>query len=386
MSNDQPENDTWHSPIGHWDFLTSLYRRGPLTSKSEEPFFNSGDLWYNVAMDEQTQTKLGVIDSLSLGFRMVARRPWLLLLPVLLDLVLWFGPRISIQPLVDSFLPLMQMPTAMPEDMQQMAALSREMLEQIGEHWNPLSLLARGVVTLPSFIANQVTQVSAGHPPAAMQVGSFAAALGWGLLIGLMGTLLGGLYLTLIAGQLRRLQPEKVDQTYEASAGRSFLHRLGLTWLRLIVLALLLLGGVLFFIVPASLLGGVLSLISPTFAFSSVSLLSLVAGSIVLWVGFILHFVTDAIVLDEVGVLQALWRSLNIVWRNLWPTMGLILLSYVIGAGFTFIWDRVASTIWGTAAGILGTAYIGAGLTAAGLAFYADRRQLWQKAAAQHTA
>jgi len=386
MSNDQPENDIGHLLIGHWDFLTSLYRRGPLTSKSEEPFFNSGDLWYNVAMDEQTQTKLGVIDSLSLGFRMVIRRPWLLLLPVLLDLVLWFGPRISIQPLVDSFLPLMQMPTAMPEDMQQMAALSREMLEQIGEHWNPLSLLARGVVNLPSFIANQVTQFSAGHPPAAVEVGSFAAALGWGLLIGLTGTLLGGLYLTLIAGQLRRLQPEIVDQTYEATAGRSFLHRLGLTWLRLIVLALLLLGGVLFFIVLASMLGGVLSLISPTFAFSSVSLLSLVAGSIVLWVGFILHFVTDAIVLDEVGVLQAIWRSLNIVWRNLWPTMGLILLSYVIGAGFTFIWDRVASTIWGTAVGILGTAYIGAGLTAAGLAFYADRRQLWQEAAAQHTA
>jgi len=337
-------------------------------------------------MDEQTQTKLGVIDSLSLGFRMVARRPWLLLLPVLLDLVLWFGPRISIQPLVDSFLPLMQMPTAMPEDMQQMVALSREMLEQIGEHWNPLSLLARGVVNLPSFIANQVTQVSAGHPPAAVEVGSFAAALGWGLLIGMMGTLLGGLYLALIAGQLQRLQPEKVDQTYEATVGSGFLRRLGLTWLRLIVLALLLLGGVLFFIVPASLLGGVLSLISPTFAFNSMSLISLVAGSIVLWVGFILHFVTDAIVLDEVGVLQAIWRSLNIVWRNLWPTMGLILLSYVIGAGFTFIWDRVSSTIWGTAVGILGTAYIGAGLTAAGLAFYADRRQLWQKAAAQHTA
>lgn len=336
-------------------------------------------------MDEKVQPRFGVIDSLSLGFRMVAVRPWLLILPVLLDLALWFGPRISVRPLVDRFLPLLQLPSGMPEDIQQMVALSREMLEQIGEHWNLLSLLARGVVSLPSFVADQIVPATAASPPAAVEIASGAAALGWGLLVGLAGTLLGGLYLALIAGQLRRLLPEKADQAYEATAGRSFLQRLGMTWLRLILLALLLLGGALLIIVPISLLAGLLSLINPTFALSSMSLLSLVSGSLVLWIGFVLYFVTDAIVLDEVGILQAIWRSANVVWRNLWPTLGLILLSYVIGAGFTFIWDRIASSTWGTALGILGTAYIGAGLTAAALALYADRRQRWQEAAALRT-
>lgn len=336
-------------------------------------------------MNEQKPSRLGVVDALSLGFRMVAQRPWLLIPPVLLDLGLWFGPRLSIQPLVNRLLPLLQMPANAPQEMQQMAALSREMLEQIGERWNLLSLLARGVVSLPSFVADQIAPPPAGTPSATVHIAGVAAALGWGLLAGLAGTLLGGFYLMLIAGQLRRWLPEKADQAHEAS-GRHFLLRLGMTWLRLILLALLLLGSALLIIVPLSLLASLLSLINPALAFSSMSLLSLATGSLVLWLGFMLYFVTGAIVLDEVGIVQATWRSVNVVWRNLWSTLGLILLSYVIGAGFTFIWNRIAHSTWGTTAGILGTAYIGAGLSAAALAFYADRRQRWQEATAPHPA
>lgn len=330
-------------------------------------------------MNGQAQAKLGVIDSLSLGFNIVSRHLWLILLPVLLDLVLWFGPWLSIRPLVSRFLPLLQTPPDTPEEVRQIMALSQQVLEQIGEHWNLLSLLARGVVKLPSFIADQLMPVPGGHPIVSVEVASFAAALGWMLLLGLAGTFLGGLYLTLIADQLQRLQSKEGGQENEAGADHGFLYRLGLTWLRLILLALLLLGGMLFIIVPLSLLGGVMSLIHPSLALSGMSLLSVVIGWIVIWVGFILYFVTDAIVLDGVGVLQAIWRSANVVQRNLWPTLGLVLLSYVIGTGFTFIWDRIGSTAWGTVVGILGTAYIGAGLSAAGLAFYADRRQRWQE-------
>ena len=99
-----------------------------------------------------------------------------------------------------------------------------------------------------------------------------------------------------------------------------------------------------------------------------------------------LALVPDAIVLDGVGLLQGFLRSASVVWRNLWPTLGIALLSYVIGAGFTLIWDRVAVTAWGTAVGILGTAYIGAAISAAGLAFYADRRRRWQETTATRVA
>jgi hypothetical protein len=207
------------------------------------------------------------------------------------------------------------------------------------------------------------------------------------VLAGLGGILLGGLYLSLIADQVRQWPTverpaEDSPEAPPATAAPGFWRTLGVTWLRLLFLSLLLLGLILVVSLPISLLSGVLSLINPALAFSGMSLLTMITVSLALWAGFILFFLTDAIVFDDVGVLQAAWRSANVVWRNLWPTLGIALLSYVIGAGFTLIWDRVAVTAWGTAVGILGTAYIGAAITAAGLAFYADRRRRWQEAAA----
>ena len=40
----------------------------------------------------------GVIDSLSAGFGVVNEQPWIVLLPVVLDLFFMFGPRVSIAP------------------------------------------------------------------------------------------------------------------------------------------------------------------------------------------------------------------------------------------------------------------------------------------------
>src|SRR5260370_30371878 len=42
----------------------------------------------------------GVIETLSAGYTAVNRQLWVLLLPILLDVFLWFGPHVSFSPLV----------------------------------------------------------------------------------------------------------------------------------------------------------------------------------------------------------------------------------------------------------------------------------------------
>src|SRR5207248_10596490 len=42
----------------------------------------------------------GVIETLSAGYAAVHRQPWVLLLPILLNLFLWLGPHVSYSPLV----------------------------------------------------------------------------------------------------------------------------------------------------------------------------------------------------------------------------------------------------------------------------------------------
>ena len=49
----------------------------------------------------QSETRLtGVIETLSNGYGVVNRHPWILLLPILLDLFLWLGPQVSVAQLV----------------------------------------------------------------------------------------------------------------------------------------------------------------------------------------------------------------------------------------------------------------------------------------------
>ena len=67
------------------------------------------------------------------------------------------------------------------------------------------------------------------------------------------------------------------------------------------------------------------------------------------------------------------------VGRNLPSTLGLLILALILSEGFVRIWVRLSANSWGVPIGILGNAYIGAGLTAATLLFYRARYQQWQR-------
>ena len=60
----------------------------------------------------QARPALGVIEALSAGFDAVLRHPWLLLIPVLLDVFLWVGPRLHAPQLYQSFAPTLRQMTA----------------------------------------------------------------------------------------------------------------------------------------------------------------------------------------------------------------------------------------------------------------------------------
>jgi hypothetical protein len=54
-------------------------------------------------MKSSAASKLSVIDALTTGLTTVARRPWLIIVPVVIDLVLWLAPRLSINNLAMKF-------------------------------------------------------------------------------------------------------------------------------------------------------------------------------------------------------------------------------------------------------------------------------------------
>jgi hypothetical protein len=89
-----------------------------------------------------------------------------------------------------------------------------------------------------------------------------------------------------------------------------------------------------------------------------------------------LFFAVDAIFISNAGPLSAIQRSVGMVRRNLWPSVALILLTWLILAGMARVWDILATSLqspYGVVLGILGNAYIASGLIAAGMVFYSQR-------------
>ncbi len=317
---------------------------------------------------------MGIIDTLSAGFATVARRPWLILFSLLLDGYLWFGVRLSALPFIESavrsfVLPQTEMDVAAIE---QQWAVVREGLLAIGQQANFFSLLASGPISVPSLFSRLPAQQTTMRQIVVRDGSTF-----WTLvaLLSVAGLLLACLYLGLLAQAVR-------DD--EISIGR-WLHRVWVHWIRLLIVGLALLAVSLGLLVPVLLLVGLTSAVSPAFGM----FMSTTVGLGILWVGvwiaIHLFFVADAVILGESGPMQAVWNSFQVVGRNFWPALGLIVLINVIGEGLFLIWSRLTINGWGAAVAVAGNAYVGASLAAASLIFYQEHYKMWQESIAEST-
>jgi len=311
----------------------------------------------------QNQKPLGVIDALSTGFAAVAKAVWVLAIPVLLDLFFWTGPKLSIASLVNRLVQLMPMPNLDAAEQQNLVQMM-ELVNSEAKRFNLFSLLAilvpnlMGVESVPAPARLMASDYAIDNPL------TFIALASLFIVIGL---LIGCAYLALIAQQVRadgdRLVPLPM--------------RIGLYWVRVLALGLMLLIIAIAFMLPFSFVLGLVALASPPIAMFLMGGLWFIA----VWISFYLFFTVDAIVIGEAGVARAIWNSVNVVHRNLWASLGLIVLINVISVGLNLIWRNLeVAAPWGALAGITGNAFVGSGLAAASLVFYQDRYARWQEA------
>ncbi len=261
-------------------------------------------------------------------------------------------------------LPQTQMNTV---TMEQQWATIREALLMAAREVNFFSLLASGPVSVPSLLAS-MPAMNTSSPQITIRDG----AVFWGVIVLLTvaGLFLGCLYLGLLAQAVR-------DDRIEI--GR-WLGRVWIHWLRLLVVGIFFLLAAAGLFVPSFFVVAIVSLVSP----AAGTFVSTVFGLGLLWFGIWmavhLFFVADAVILGESGPWSAVWNSFQVVARNFWPALGLIILISVITDGLFLIWSRMTATAWGMTVAIVANAYIGAGLAAATLIFYQERFNMWQEA------
>lgn len=305
---------------------------------------------------------MGVIDSLSAGFRYLGWRLELILIPVLLDLLLWLGPRFSVAPLFASFAAAygeLAGAEGVTPDIAVMVDQLAASIRETGEGSNLLNGLASSallhVPSLPLAPASLGSQVFA--------IATAGEAVAWWLIFSLFGLLIGVLYLTLLA---RRLPIGGMAGAGAPQVGAAVLRH----WLQVCGFVVLVAVGLLLIYLPISFAVGMIMLFSPAFG----SAVAALAGAVTLVVFFYLYFVTAALIMDNIPLLEAMGRSLRMVRENFWPTLGFILLSNLIVLGIALLLVQLANLApWAAVVAIAINAYIGTGLSMALLVFYRSR-------------
>jgi hypothetical protein len=208
-----------------------------------------------------------------------------------------------------------------------------------------------------------------------MEVRSESVLLGLYILLSLVGMLIGCSYLGLIA-------QEVCDNQVNVA---HVLRRVWIWWARVALIALLFLMGLLMLGVPLLVIIALLNLLSRNLAQLIGNFFIISSIWVGIWLYIYLFFLVNALILNDTGILRAIWNSLIVVRRNFWSTMGLMLLIGLIGAGFSIIWRMLSTNSWGTLLAIVGNAYLGSSLVAASFTFYRDRYIAWQEELAGQT-
>jgi len=313
---------------------------------------------------------LSIIDALTAGFNLVMRRLWLIVIPVVLDLFVWLGPKISIARLVRRLEPLLtpQASLNLSRSDAYNLAMSRDALIKMGENFNLFSLLSNTFLGVPNFMAVNASELGTNQPSLG-EVANGWIGLVLVVVLVLLSVVIACLYLELIAQVVRgnHVNLQYLPRRVFSVAGRIIM----LGFILLLLIAVLIL--------PISIFLTLVAFVSQGLAVMLIGLFSLMTfwASIIVMI-YLFYFVDDLLI-NETGLLQAVWNSMLMVRRNFWATVGLILLTNVLGGGLMLVWQRLAFAPWGVFIAILGNAFIGTGLVAAIMVFYQHRYRRWQE-------
>ena len=342
-------------------------------------------MWYNrqvlgaQALTVNKPQTTSLIDTISEGYAAINRRPWLVLLPLLLNLYIWFGTQLSFAPLFTDLSPIARLDaksdeqsTAAAERMRRMSAFD---MRQAIMWLNFIPTLTMNKInstdadclpTFPPFICEV--------PPLAMErnaikVYDLGGTMLAFVLLNLLALPLSAIFLTQLAAAVRG---DRAGMSTSAQrAWRAMLALLGKVGV--------LVGVGLALGLPFAFLSYMLTYFSPPLAWFLLGVIFVV----LFWSSIYLGFANEAIAVSGVGPLRALHASFNIVRRNFWATLGFLALSLLISTGSGMLWLNLAQgSTFGLIAAVVGSAYLGSGLLAARMAFYRERLRRWQNAVA----
>jgi hypothetical protein len=278
-------------------------------------------------------------------------------MPLGMDLLLWLGPRLSLNEIVQPFLAQAASLAAgsglQPADVK--SAL--DMYHQFFQSFNLLSAVRTFPIGVFSLMSGRMPMHSPLGAPVTLQVDSAVNVLGLGLILTLLGWMLGALYFQWVAALVRS---KPATEEGPVTAGRAVVQTLlysvicaAIAWtlgLPLLVILYLL------FAINTLLGEGVVLFL----AFVS------------LWLLVPIFFSPHGIFVRRQNAVASLLGSFQLTRFTLPSSSLFVLTVFMLGIGLNYLWSIPASDSWLALVGILGHAFITTALLASSFIYYQD--------------
>jgi hypothetical protein len=309
-------------------------------------------------MDKSTLESLppppGVIGSLRAGFDAIASHVFVILLPLILDLWLWLGPRLSMEvlfrPVLADFSKIAGAGGISATDLENATKLYSTLFHE----FNLFSILRTFPIGIFSLMTGRMPLETPLGMPLIWQVGAAGNLLAIIFGLTLAGWLGGGLFFFWVSIIVTPAQEDRIP-SFRAVLQTAFFSIVWMVILFVMGMPVFLVVYLLFALNP-SLAQGVLLFI----------------GFLSMWLLVPLFFSPHGIFIKKQNALASIINSLRFARFTL-PTSSMFVLSTVLlGIGLNFLWDVPPENSWMMLVGILGHAFVTTALLAASFIYYRD--------------
>lgn len=300
-----------------------------------------------------------LISSLLAGFDSITNHLFLILFPVVLDLLLWLGPQLRLNTLVDSIISAMEnLPGSNAPEMAELLEVNRQIWAASGDHYNLLSILRTYPVGIPSLMVSIQPLTNPIDASYSTQVLSVWALLGIWILLSFLGLAIGAFYFWTVA---QAALSGKINWT-KAIVRWPWVS--AQVWL----LAILLLAVIVALSIPGSCI--ITLLMSGGASIGRIGIL--IFMGMALWLLFPLAFSSHGIFVNQHSMWASVKDSVRMT-RYTFPTTSLyIFIILVLSEGMDLLWRIPGEKSWLTMIGVAGHGFIASGILASTFIYYRD--------------
>lgn len=326
-------------------------------------------------------TAAGVIDTIADAVTFVLSKPWLILIPIVIDLILWLVLKVTMGPVIDSIIRLMETTNVEGSD------LIIEQLETYGDQimisdylgaFVPTLLTGMSLDTIMGIIMLFVAPDGFGVPRSEIYESwqnGVVATMSPDSSMMVPVVLFGVLLLSSIAMILFRVP---MVRAIRGTRPTGIVQEMGRSWINFVLYLLLLMVAGAAALVPLAIMSALVPILGMGVAFIASFALLMLGGML----GVYSLFAVDAMLVHRTSPLNGFRMSYAVSKAYFGQTARFAMTCIFVMLATLRLWSELASSAPGFIIALVGSAFVGTVLTAASLFFYTDRFRLVRAAEA----